>query len=179
MSRIGKMPITIPSKVRLTINNDIIEVVGPKGTLSQKLVPEVLCIFEDNLCIITRKNDEKRSKQMHGLYRQLIQNMVTGVSDGFSKTLQMVGVGYRAEEKNGIIGLNLGFSTQFEYMVPEGIEIKVEKLTTIIISGISKQRVGQIAAEIRSIRPPEPYKGKGVKYIDEKIRRKEGKTGKK
>lgn len=179
MSRIGKMPITIPSGVEIKVSDDEIVVKGPKGELKEKNVPDVVCTVEGNQFIVTRKDDTKRAKQMHGLYRQLVYNMVFGVSTGFTKTLNLVGVGFRAEEKKGMIGLSLGFSNQFEYIIPEGIDITVEKQTTIVVSGISKQQVGQVASEIRSIRPPEPYKGKGVKYANEFIRRKEGKTGKK
>lgn len=179
MSRIGKKPITVPKGVSLSITDDKIIVKGPKGELSEKRVPEIICTIDDNICLITRINDAKRSKQMHGLYRQLIDNMIIGVTEGFSKVLNMVGVGYRAEEKKNSIGLNLGFSTQFEFVIPDDVDISIEKQTTIIVSGINKQRVGQVAAEIRSVRPPEPYKGKGVKYSDEIVRRKEGKTGKK
>ena len=179
MSRIGKIPITIPSGVTIEVTNELIKVKGPKGELQEKIVPEVIFREEENAFFVESINTTKRAKQMHGLYRQLVFNMVEGVSKGISKTLQMIGVGYRAEEKKGIIGLNIGYSTQFEYVIPEDVSITVEKQTTLIVSGISKQRVGQIAAEIRSIRPPEPYKGKGIKYSDEIIRRKEGKTGKK
>lgn len=179
MSRIGKMPIIIPAGVEITFTDDAIMVKGQKGALQERRVSAIECVIEGNICTVNRLNEEKASKQLHGLYRQLINNMVVGVSQGFSKTLLMVGVGYRAEEKKGMIGLNLGFSTQFEYKIPDGITIQVEKQTTLIISGISKQQVGQVASEIRAIRPPEPYKGKGVKYSDEVIRRKEGKTGKK
>jgi large subunit ribosomal protein L6 len=177
MSRIGKLPVTVPQGVQIDIAGDTIKVKGPKGEMEQKLQPEVTVSVEDGLIRINRNSDSKRARSFHGLYRQLVQNMVTGVSSGFQRTLLINGVGYRAEVKGNTLMLNLGFSTQIEYEVEEGLAVAVEGQNKITISGISKERVGQVSAEIRSIRPPEPYKGKGVKYEDEIVRRKIGKSG--
>ncbi len=179
MSRIGKIPIEIPNGVTIEVSDTMITVNGPKGTLQEKCVPEIRCEIDDKKCTIVPTNQEKRARQMYGLYRQLVYNMVIGVSQGFSKTLTLVGVGYRAESKGASVTFNVGYSTSFEYFVPEGISIQTPKQDTVIVEGISKQKVGQVSAEIRSLRKPEPYKGKGIKYSDEIIRRKEGKTGKK
>ncbi len=180
MSRIGKMPIIIPSGVSLEQNDGVVTVKGTKGTLSQRLVPEVKCSVEEQQCFVTRINEEKRSKQMHGLFRQLVNNMVVGVSTGFEKRLKLVGVGYRAELKKESVVFSLGYSTSIEYTIPQDIEIQVEgQQDIVVIKGISKELVGKTASEIRSLRKPEPYKGKGICYIDEVIRRKEGKSGSK
>ncbi len=179
MSRIGKQPIPIPQQVTLKVTDSHIVIEGPKGTLQEKLVKEIGFKIEDSVCTIEPKGTDKRTRQMYGLYRQLVFNMVQGVSEGFSKTLLLVGVGYRAEARGKSVMFNLGYSTSFEYVVPEGISIQTPKQDIVIVEGISKQQVGQVSAEIRSLRKPEPYKGKGIKYSDEIIRRKEGKTGKK
>ncbi len=176
MSRIGKLPVAIPAGVKVDVTDGLITVTGPKGTLTQPVRKEVSIAVEGNEVIVTRHDDEKESRSYHGLYRQLVNNMVTGVSQGFSKTLLVNGVGYRAELKDKILTLALGYSTQIDYIVPEGIQAAVDG-NKITISGISKERVGQVCAEIRSLRGPEPYKGKGIKYETETIRRKVGKSG--
>jgi len=177
MSRIGKIPVSIPQGVKVNVSDSLISVEGPKGKLSQEYLPNVVITVNGNQALITRKDDSKVSKSMHGLYRQVVSNMVTGVSAGFTKVLIINGVGYRAELKGKSILFNLGFSTQMEYVVPEGITIQVEGQNKLIVTGIDKAKVGQVCAEIRSIRPPEPYKGKGIKYETETIRRKVGKSG--
>ena len=177
MSRIGKLPVQIPEKVEVKVDNGLVSVKGPKGTLELQTRPEVTIEVQNNEILVTRKNDEKLSRSYHGLYRQLIQNMVTGVSAGFQKVLLINGVGYRAEIKDNILTLNLGYSMPIEYIIPEGISIVADGPAKLTISGISKEKVGKCAAEIRSLRGPEPYKGKGIKYEDETIRRKVGKSG--
>jgi large subunit ribosomal protein L6 len=177
MSRIGRKPVEIPSGVKLEAKDGLITVEGPKGKLTQDYKPNVTFKLDGSQVIVDRVDETKVSRSYHGLYRNLVQNMVLGVTTGFSKELQINGVGYRAEVKGQSLLLNLGYSTQFEYIIPEGINIAVEANTKVTVSGIRKDQVGQVAAEIRSIRPPEPYKGKGVKYADEQIRRKVGKSG--
>ncbi len=177
MSRIGKMPITVPEGVKVTIRKSIVEVEGPKGTLSQNIRSQIAVTQKDKSIVVSRKNETKYTRSLHGLYRNLINNMVIGVSKGFSKTLLINGVGYRAEVNDDNLILSLGFSNPIFYPVPGGLKISVEGNNKIIVEGPSKQRVGQISAEIRSFRPPEPYKGKGIRYEDEHVRRKIGKTG--
>ncbi|MCF7943010.1 MAG: 50S ribosomal protein L6 [Spirochaetia bacterium] len=177
MSRIGKMPILMPKGVTVSVTDNLITVEGPKGKLVQDYQPSVGISIEDDAVIVTRKNDSKKARGFHGLYRQLVMNMVTGVSTGFTRTLLVSGVGYRAEVKGNILLLNLGYSNQIEFMISDDVQIACEGQNKIIVSGIDKQRVGQTAAEIRSLRPPEPYKGKGVKYENETIKRKIGKSG--
>lgn len=177
MSRIGKLPVVIPEGVKVSVADGVITVTGKKGTLTQALKDEVSVKVEGNEVIVTRFNDEKLSRSYHGLYRQLIANMVKGVHDGYSKVLLINGVGYKAEVKGNILSLSLGYSTMIEYMIPEGITITADGPAKLTISGISKEKVGQVAAEIRSLRGPEPYKGKGIKYETETIRRKVGKSG--
>lgn len=177
MSRIGKLPVTIPQGVSVTVNETQVTVEGPKGTLTQSFVPLVEFAVEDGTCVVTRKNDSKKARSFHGLYRKLLDNMVVGVTQGFTRTLLITGVGYRAEAQADSIVLNLGYSMPIEYPVPEGLSITTEGPNKITISGISREKVGQAAAEIRSLRPPEPYKGKGVKYEDETVVRKVGKAG--
>ena len=178
MSRVGKLPVAIPAGVTVSIADGVVTVKGSKGTLTQALRDEVVVEVKDNEVVVTRKNDEKASRSFHGLYRQLIANMIKGVSEGYSKVLLINGVGYRAEVKGSILTLNLGYSTPIEYMIPEGISIAADGPAKLTVSGINKARVGQVAAEIRSLRGPEPYKGKGIKYADEVIIRKAGKAGK-
>lgn len=178
MSRIGRMPISLPSNVEVTVGEgNLVTVKGPKGTLTQKLSEKMTLTREDNVIHVTRPNDEKENRALHGLTRTLLHNMVEGVEKGFSKTLEVNGVGYRVEKKGSDLVMNLGFSHQV--IVPEvpGITIDVPNPNQIVISGPDKQQVGQFAAEVREKRPPEPYKGKGIKYSDEVIRRKVGKTG--
>lgn len=177
MSRIGKLPIDLPKGVTVTIAEKLITVEGPKGKEVQDYQPQVAIAVEGNSVIVTRKNDSKKARAYHGLYRQLIQNMIIGVTTGFSRTLLINGVGYRAEIKGNILFLNLGFSNQIEFMISDDVQIACEGQSKVIITGINKQRVGQTAAEIRSLRPPEPYKGKGIKYDNETIKRKIGKSG--
>ena len=176
MSRIGKIPVGIPDGVKVSIKGNLITVVGPRGTLKQEYRPEVEIDIQGKECIINRRNESKRARSMHGLYRQLIANMVTGVSRGFNKVLLINGVGYRAEISGANLVLNLGYSNPIEYPIPEGIEIKVEGNTRLMVSGYDKQKLGQVCAEVRSFRPPEPYKGKGIRYENEYVRRKIGKS---
>ncbi|SIP91678.1 large subunit ribosomal protein L6 [Alkalispirochaeta americana] len=177
MSRIGRLPIDVPKGVTVTVNDMNVTVKGPKGELSQLLRPEVSLDIQENSVVVSRKNDSKKAKGFHGLYRQLVANMVAGVTQGFSRTLLINGVGYRAEVKGNSVLLNLGYSNPIEYVIPEGVTITGEGANKLVIQGIDKQLVGKTASEIRKVRPPEPYKGKGVKYEDEYIRRKVGKSG--
>ena len=180
MSRIGRMPIAVPAGVTVEIaENNVVTVKGPKGTLTRTLAPEMDIKLEGAQIVVTRPNDLKRMKSLHGLTRTLINNMVVGVTSGYEKKLEVNGVGYRAAKAGKKLTLNLGYSHPVEMEDPEGIESVVEGQNIIIIKGIDKEKVGQYAAEIRDKRRPEPYKGKGIKYADEVIRRKVGKTGKK
>ena len=177
MSRIGKQPVKIPSGVKVSIRSNTVVVEGPLGKMTETYQPEVEVRQEDDQLVVLRKNDAKRSRAFHGLYRNLLNNMVTGVSSGFRKGLVINGVGYRAEVRDKVLVLNLGFTGPIEYPIPEGVSIQVEANTRITVNGYDKQRVGQVCAEIRSFRPPEPYKGKGVRYESEIVRRKIGKSG--
>ena len=177
MSRIGKIPIDLPKGVTVTISETHITVEGPKGKEVQDYQPQVAIAVEGNSVVVTRKNDSKKARAYHGLYRQLIQNMIIGVTVGFSRTLLINGVGYRAEIKGNVLFLNLGYSNQIEFMISDDVQIACEGQSKVIITGKNKQRVGQTAAEIRFLRPPEPYKGKGIKYDNETIKRKIGKSG--
>ena len=180
MSRIGKMPIAVPAGVTVDIaENNKVTVKGPKGTLERVLPAEMEIKLDGAVLTVSRPNDLKRMKSLHGLTRTLLHNMVVGVTEGFKKTLQINGVGYRAQKSGKTLTLFLGYSHPVEMIDPEGIESTMEGQNTIIVSGIDKEKVGQYAAEIRSKRAPEPYKGKGIKYVDEHIRRKAGKAGKK
>lgn len=180
MSRIGRMPIAIPAGVTVTIAaNNVVSVKGPKGELVRELPVEMEIKEEEGKIIVTRPNDLKRMKSLHGLTRTLIANMITGVTAGYEKKLEINGVGYRASKAGKKLTLNLGYSHPVEMEDPEGIETVMEGQNIIFVRGIDKEKVGQFAAEIRSKREPEPYKGKGIKYADEVIRRKVGKTGKK
>ncbi|MDF1687679.1 MAG: large subunit ribosomal protein L6 [Parvibaculaceae bacterium] len=175
MSRIGKNPITVPAAVTVTVDGQNVSVKGPKGTMTLALVDEVTVSMEDDGLTVAPRDETKRARSMWGTTRTNLANMVEGVEKGFAKNLEINGVGYRAQVQGKVLNLALGFSHDVNYEIPEGIEIKTPKQTEIEISGIDKQRVGQVAAEIRSYRPPEPYKGKGVKYAGEYIFRKEGK----
>lgn len=179
MSRIGKKPIDIPNGVTVTISPDnVVEVKGPKGTLTQAIDPHMEISQEDNQIIIQRSDDKKNTRASHGLSRSLVANMVEGVANGYQKELEIVGTGYRAAKNGNKLSLTLGFSHPLELDAPEGITVEVPSANKITISGADKQKVGAYAAYIRSFRSPEPYKGKGIKYVDEHIRRKVGKTGK-
>jgi large subunit ribosomal protein L6 len=177
MSRVGKLPVPIPENVKVSIADRNVTVEGPRGTMSQEFSNLVEVKSEDGAILVTRVNDSKRARAFHGLYRNLIRNMVTGVTTGFSRTLLINGVGYRAELRDNTLVLNLGFSTPIEYPVPEGLSITTEGPNKFTVSGNSKQEVGKAASELRSLRPPEPYKGKGIKYEEERIVRKVGKAG--
>ena len=178
MSRIGKMPISIPAGVEVTMGEgNLITVKGPKGTLTQKLSEKMTLTREDGVILVTRPNDEKENRSLHGLTRTLLNNMVIGVTEGYKKELDVNGVGYRVAKEGNKLNMNIGFSHPVIMEEPEGITIEVPSPNKIIINGIDKQKVGQFAAEVRGKRPPEPYKGKGIQYTDEVIRRKEGKTG--
>ena len=179
MSRIGRMPVQIPAGVEVKIaEGNVVTVKGPKGTLEKQLPQEMSITQEDGAIIVKRPNDLKKFKSLHGLTRSLINNMVIGVTDGFEKTLEINGVGYRAQKQGKKLVLSLGYSHPVEMEDPDGLEAVVDGQNKIIVRGIDKEKVGQYAAEIRFKRQPEPYKGKGIKYSDEVIRRKEGKTGK-
>ncbi|WP_024655331.1 50S ribosomal protein L6 [Borrelia hispanica] len=177
MSRIGKLPIKIADSVKVDIKDNFITVEGKRGKLSQEIKSSIRVKIEDNNIIVERALNDKQTRAFHGLYRSLIFNMVKGVSDGFSKSLTINGIGYRVEQQGNSLFFNLGYSTQFEYVIPEGINIRLDGNTKIAVEGIDKCRVGQVAAEIRSLKVPEPYKGKGIKYDSEVIRRKVGKSG--
>ena len=180
MSRIGRMPIAVPAGVTVVIaENNHVTVTGPKGTLSRELPVEMDIKLEDGKVVVTRPNDLKKMKSLHGLTRTLINNMVVGVSQGYQKVLEINGVGYRAAKAGNKLTLSLGYSHPVEMIDPEGVETVLEGQNKITVKGIDKEKVGQYAAEIRDKRRPEPYKGKGIKYADEVIRRKVGKTGKK
>lgn len=177
MSRIGKLPISIPNGVTVTIENGVIKTTGSKGELEFGILPNISVVTEGDQVKVTKTADDLKTSGFYGLTRTVIANMITGVSEGFKKTLEINGIGYRAAVNGKTLTLNLGYSHPIDYPMPEGIAITVEK-NLIHVSGFDKQKVGQVAAEIRSFRKPEPYKGKGVKYIEETIRRKAGKTGK-
>ena len=180
MSRIGRLPVTVPAGVTVEIaENNKVTVTGPKGTLTRELPTEMDIKLEDGKVVVTRPNDLKKMKSLHGLTRTLINNMVVGVSQGYQKVLEINGVGYRAAKAGNKLTLSLGYSHPVEMIDPEGVETVLEGQNKITVKGIDKEKVGQYAAEIRDKRRPEPYKGKGIKYADEVIRRKVGKTGKK
>ncbi len=179
MSRIGKLPINIPGGVTITVGDDnTVQVKGPKGQLSEKIAPMMQVVVEGDVLTVKRPSDLKEHKALHGLSRSLIHNMVVGVTTGYQKNLDIVGVGYRAQMQGTKLVLNVGYSHPVEFEAPAGISFEVPTPNRIVVHGIDKQQVGQIAADIRKVRPPEPYKGKGIKYDTEFVRRKEGKTGK-
>jgi large subunit ribosomal protein L6 len=178
MSRIGKKPINLPTGVEVTIENNFVTVKGPKGTLENQFINELTITLEDNILTVVRPNDTKFNRAIHGTTRALLNNMVLGVTEGFKKELKMIGVGYRAALKGTELVLSAGYSHPVEMEIPEGLTLEVIKNTTIIIAGIDKQLVGEFSANIRGVRPPEPYLGKGIRYVDEYVRRKEGKTAK-
>ena len=176
MSRIGKMPVVLPKGVEVKQANGTLSVKGPKGSLQLSAHPDMNVVIDGGEVRVERPSDEKQHRALHGLTRSLITNMVIGVTDGFAKTLEIVGVGYRADRKGEGLTLTLGFSHTIEYQPAEGVSLECPNQTTIVVSGIDKQKVGQVAAEIRAFRPPEPYKGKGIRYKGEHVRRKAGKT---
>jgi large subunit ribosomal protein L6 len=178
MSRIGRLPIAVPATVDVTIEGRRLTVKGPRGTLTRELHPDMTVSREDSTLVVTRPTEQKTHKQLHGLTRTLVNNMVVGVTDGYRKGLEITGVGYRAAKNGEKLMLNLGYSHQIEIDPPAGISFEVENPTRLAVIGIDKELVGQIAAKVRSTRKPEPYKGKGVRYAGEKIRRKAGKAGK-
>jgi large subunit ribosomal protein L6 len=178
MSRIGKKPITVPAGVEVNLEGNQLTVKGPKGTLIRNLHADMKINISENELLIERPSDQRTHRALHGTTRSIISNMVEGVSTGFAKTLELVGVGYRASKKGSNVVLNVGYSHPVEITPIEGIELDVPTQTQVIVKGIDKEKVGAMAANIRSVREPEPYKGKGIKYATERIRRKEGKTGK-
>lgn len=179
MSRIGKRPIEIPQGVKVVLSDSTVTVQGPKGTLSRKIVSGINVLVGDKEIVLSKENDSLKTSGAYGLTRTLISNMVTGVTKGFERALEINGVGYRAEAKGDVLNLSLGYSHPVNFPLPQGITVEVEKMTKMVVKGIDKELVGQTAAKIRSFRGPEPYKGKGIKYADEVILRKAGKTGKK
>jgi large subunit ribosomal protein L6 len=178
MSRIGNKPIEIPAGVDVTVEGSLVTVKGPKGTLSRNIHPNITVEKDGNTLKVTRPNDEKENRSLHGLTRSLIANMVIGVNETYKKELEVNGVGYRCEASGQVLKLKVGFSHDVVMTAPEGVTVEVPNPNKIVISGADKQKVGQFAANVREKRPPEPYKGKGIKYVDEYIRRKEGKAGK-
>jgi large subunit ribosomal protein L6 len=178
MSRIGKKPIEIPTGVTITINGDVVTVKGPKGELTRSFNPDIEIKVEENVINLSRPSESKEHRSIHGTTRSLLANMVEGVSKGFEKSLELIGVGYRAQKQGKKLVLNVGYSHPVEFEPEEGIEVEVPSNTKVIVKGINKERVGALAANIRQVRPPEPYKGKGIRYEGEVVRRKEGKTGK-
>ena len=179
MSRIGKRPIEIPSGVKVTLSGALLKVEGPKGALTRQLMDGVALNITDCSVVIDRADNGLKARAAHGLTRTLVNNMVVGVTKGFEKALEISGVGYRAEAKGDVLNLSLGYSHPINFNLPKGISVEVDKMTKVVVKGIDKELVGQTAAKIRDFRGPEPYKGKGIKYADEKILRKAGKTGKK
>ena len=177
MSRVGRQPVVIPTGVTATVQGNTVTVKGPKGELERTLPVDITIEHADNEIRVTRPSDEPRYRALHGLSRSLIQNMVTGVTEGYSKSLEIIGVGYKAEERPKGVRLIVGYSHPVEYEAPTGIKIHVENNTSVKVAGIDKEVVGQVAAELRRVRPPEPYKGKGIRYVGEQVRRKAGKTG--
>jgi len=176
MSRIGKKPVQLPGKVQFTLNGDMISVKGPKGNLERQLHPAIKLEINESVVNVKTDTSDKKKVALQGLYRALISNMVTGVSTGYEKKLVLSGIGYRAEAKGNNLTLNVGYSNPVNFTIPDGIAVSVENNTQVILTGIDKEILGQVAANIRDIRPPEPYKGKGIMYADERIIRKAGKT---
>lgn len=179
MSRIGRKPITIPNGVNISLDNTVITVKGPKGTLSRELHKDMKIVMEENVITVERPSDHKLHRSLHGTTRSVVNNMIAGVTEGFAKNLELVGVGYRANKTGDKLVLNVGYSHPVEFMPEQGIEFEVPANNRIIVKGIDKELVGATAAKIRAVREPEPYKGKGIKYENERILRKEGKAGKK
>jgi len=178
MSRIGKLPIDVPQGVKLTLEGRLVKVSGPQGKLQLNLRPEIKVDIKDNVVTVSKNEETRAASELFGLTRTLVANMIKGVSEGFVKRLDIVGVGYKADVQGNVVNLALGFSHPVKFELPAGVQATVEKQTGIILKGPDKQMIGQVAANIRSLRPPEPYKGKGIKYSDEVVRRKAGKAGK-
>ena len=178
MSRKGRMPIQIPAGVDVQITKEKVSVKGPKGTLATKLIPGVVVTKEEGAVVVSLEIESRQQRKFHGLYRALIANMVQGTIEGFEKRLEMIGVGYKAALQGNLLDVQVGFSHDTKLVIPQGVQVKVEKNTLIIITGIDKQEVGQFAAQIRAVRPPEPYQGKGIRYLGEYVRRKAGKAAK-
>ena len=177
MSRIGRLPVPIRAGADVVVDGDVVRVKGPKGSLEQRIVPFTRIELEEGRAVVHRESEKKRARAAHGLMRSLLANMVTGVTEGFSRALVIVGVGYRAEVKPKELTLSVGYSHPVKLVIPDGLEVVCDNPTHLVVRGIDKQKVGQFAAEIRRVRPPEPYKGKGIRYSDEHVRRKVGKTG--
>ena len=177
MSRIGKKPVPIPSNVTVSVDGQTVKVKGPKGELTREVRPEITVRIEGGEILLERQQETTQHRAFHGLTRALIANMVTGVTEGYRKQLEIVGVGYRAEKKGNTLVLTVGYSHQVQYPEPAGVTLSTQSPTVVIIEGIDKQKVGQVAAELRAVRPPEPYKGKGIRYQGEQVRRKAGKAG--
>ncbi|MEO9483532.1 MAG: 50S ribosomal protein L6 [Ekhidna sp.] len=180
MSRIGKAPINVPEGVTITVDNNVVNVKGPKGELTQQVDPDITCKVEDGVLTVERPTEQKRHKSLHGLYRSLVNNMVEGVSNGYKKEMELVGVGYKAAVQNNVLELNLGYSHSIYFAVPEEIKVSAEtekgKNPKVTVEGVDKQLVGQISAKIKELRKVEPYKGKGIRFVGEQVRRKAGKT---
>jgi large subunit ribosomal protein L6 len=177
MSRIGKMPVTLPSGVELTVDGQVVSVRGPKGTLDRRFHDRVTITVDEGVASVQRGDDTREARALHGLSRALLANMVVGVSEGYRRDLEIIGVGYRAALKGSDLEMQLGFSHPVSVVAPDGITFEVPEPTKVVVSGIDKEQVGQVAADIRKIRPPEPYKGKGIRYSGEHVRRKAGKAG--
>ena len=176
MSRIGKVPISIPKDVKVKLTDSILEAVGPTGRLTHRIPPEIQISIEPEQIVVKRPNDHRTTRCLHGLTRALIANMITGVTQGFEKRLEIQGIGYRADLQGNVLRLTLGFSHPVLFPLPEGVKVEVERQTSIKVKGIDKQLVGSVAAQIRSLKPPEPYKGKGIRYVGEYVKLKVGKT---
>ncbi|MDP2479245.1 MAG: 50S ribosomal protein L6 [Candidatus Palauibacterales bacterium] len=176
MSRVGKLPVVIPDGVEVRVDGSTVSVKGPRGDLEQRFDPDMLIEVADGQLVVRRPTDQARHRALHGLTRSLIANMIQGVTEGFRRSLEIQGVGYRGEKRGRNLVLNVGFSHPVEFAVPEGIEIELESPTLVHVNGADKQAVGEVAAEIRQVRPPEPYKGKGIRYVGEQVRRKAGKA---
>ncbi|MEJ2218145.1 MAG: 50S ribosomal protein L6 [Gemmatimonadota bacterium] len=177
MSRVGYKPIPLPKGVSVEVKGNVVLVKGPKGELTQNVRPEITVTVEDGVVRVARASELKQHRAYHGLTRALLANMVEGVTNGYKRELEIIGVGYRAEKRGKSLVLNVGYSHSVEYPEPEGITLTTPSLTSVVVEGIDKQKVGQVAAELRAVRPPEPYKGKGIRYVGEHVRRKAGKTG--
>ena len=176
MSRIGRMPVVLPAGVKLHVNDGLVRAEGPKGKLQRRVEPEIVIKIEGNEVVLTRREETRRAKSLHGLTRVLVANMVEGVGKGFTRVLEINGVGYRAEARKNLLFLTLGYSHPIAFQLPDGVSAKVERMVVVTLEGADRELLGQVAAAIRELRPPEPYKAKGIKYAEERIRRKAGKA---